>query len=271
MKLLIAGGKRVDAGKTTVVTGLVAAADAVGFKPRAGNDLWYDHDDCDRALAEGRLYGKDATRLAAASPESLKPEDINPVHRLWRPAPDPGAGLLGNPDREFLVDRVGDRYVVNGAVDLPEKVRESLDLTDPLVVETTEALNQVTEGHYLPAQRKLLRTIRSTDRAVVESYADVASPLPGFEPDAVAVVEPRQVRLYPGDRYTKACEIAPRGQHDGTLEQRVGRVVDLLEPEATHAIDPLPGDVRTDPDAVAKAYEPLVKSFVDLAADAGQA
>jgi len=48
--ILVAGGARVDAGKTTFSTGLVAdlaarAGDAVGVKPRAGNDYWYDHDD----------------------------------------------------------------------------------------------------------------------------------------------------------------------------------------------------------------------------------
>ncbi len=40
MKLLVAGGDRVDAGKTTFSTGLLARTDAVGFKPRAGNDYW---------------------------------------------------------------------------------------------------------------------------------------------------------------------------------------------------------------------------------------
>ena len=267
MKLLVAGSKRVDAGKTTVAAGLVAATEAMGFKPRAGNDLWFDHDDCRRALAEGRLYGKDATRLASASPGSPKPEDINPVHRLWRPSPGPSAGLLGKVDREFLLDRVGDRYVVNGTVDLPDIVADSLDLGNPLVVESTEELNQVIEAHSLPAQRELLEAIRSADRAVVESYADVATPLPGFEPDAVAVVEPRRIRLYGGDRYRKACDVAPRGQHDGSLEQRVDRVVDLLDPAVTHEIEPLPGEVRTNPDAVADAYDPLVDAVVDLTVD----
>lgn len=271
MKLLVAGSKRVDAGKTTVAAGLVAATGAVGFKPRAGNDLWFDHDDCRRALSEGRLYGKDATRLAAAGPEPTDPEDINPIHRLWRPTPGPGAGLLGKTGRAFLLDRVGDRYVVNGTLDLPAVVSESLDLDDPLVVESTEALNDVTEAHYLPVQREILQAIRSSDRAVVESYADVANPIQWYEPDAVAVVEPRRVRLYEGNRYAKACEVAPRGPHDGTLEQRVGRVVDILEAEATHAIEPLPDDVRTDATSVADAYEPLFSSIVDLAADAASA
>jgi len=132
--ILVAGGARVDAGKTTFSTGLVAdlaarAGDAVGVKPRAGNDYWYDHDDYRIASDSGRLYGKDARRLAAAStrslasvgersrPEAITPESINPVHRLWRPTPD-RTGMLGDTDRTFLCDRVttegGSRFVVNG-------------------------------------------------------------------------------------------------------------------------------------------------------------
>ena len=135
--LLVAGGTRVDAGKTTFSTGLVAslaarAGDAVGVKPRAGNDYWFDYDDFRIASDSGRLYGKDARRLAAAStrplagwpadasvgdgdpddpaarPEAITPESINPVHRLWRPTPD-RTGMLGDTGRTFLCDRITTR------------------------------------------------------------------------------------------------------------------------------------------------------------------
>ncbi|MEF8791499.1 MAG: ATPase, partial [Haloarculaceae archaeon] len=65
MRLLVAGADRVDAGKTTFSTGLVHETGATGYKPRAGNDYWFDHDDYRRAVDAGRLYGKDARRLAA--------------------------------------------------------------------------------------------------------------------------------------------------------------------------------------------------------------
>lgn len=45
MTLLVAGSERVDAGKTTFALGLIASLDGVGFKPRAGNDYWFHHDD----------------------------------------------------------------------------------------------------------------------------------------------------------------------------------------------------------------------------------
>ena len=87
MRLLVAGDARVDAGKTTFSTGLCEYLDAPGYKPRAGNDHWFDHDDYLAAVTEGRLYGKDARRLASASPGDPEPEALNPLHRLWRPAP----------------------------------------------------------------------------------------------------------------------------------------------------------------------------------------
>ena len=76
MRLLVAGGSEVDAGKTTFTEGLVERTGVRGFKPRAGNGYWYDHDDYRRAVETGRLYGKDAKRLADASPGDVRPEAI---------------------------------------------------------------------------------------------------------------------------------------------------------------------------------------------------
>ena len=120
MRLLVAGDDEVDAGKTTFTAGLVERTGVRGFKPRAGNGYWYDHDDYRRAVETGRLYGKDAKRLADASPGDVRPEAINPVHRLWLPTPGRGKGLLGREGRAFLVDRVtdddGTRYVLLEAI-----------------------------------------------------------------------------------------------------------------------------------------------------------
>jgi predicted P-loop ATPase/GTPase len=265
MTLLVAGAERVDAGKTTFATGLLAHTGAVGFKPRAGNDFWYDHDDCRRALDEGRLYGKDAKRLAAASPGHLTPEAINPVHRLWRPAPGGGTGLLGQDDREFLLDRVGEEFVVNGTVDLPPRVRESLDLDGATVVESLPALNEAMVQRHLPTLDAIIDDIAAADRAVVESYADIARPTAEPVPDAVAVVEPGRVRLYDGERFARACEVAPGDHGDGLLEQRVGRVADMLDPAETYEHRPLPGDAQSDPAAVADAYEPAYDRLLALA------
>lgn len=220
--LLVAGGDRVDAGKTTFSTGLVASlatriGDAVGVKPRAGNDHWFDHDDYRIATDSARLYGKDARRLAAVSTRPLAraaasgetegasgtptpgetgrrtdiatgpvtPESVNPVHRLWKPTPG-RTGMLGDTGRTFLCDRVtaptGSRFVVNGAAEaaglLPEDLAERLPLADATRVDDVAAFNDVMAADYLPAFDRLAERIAATPvPVVVESYANVAGPL----------------------------------------------------------------------------------------------
>jgi predicted P-loop ATPase/GTPase len=265
MTLLVAGGSRVDAGKTTFSVGLLARTGAVGFKPRAGNDYWFDHDDYRDAVDQGRLFGKDARKLAATAPGEREPEDINPVHRLWRPAPRGGSGLLGREDRTFLLDRVGDRFVVNGGVELPDSARESLDLDDAVRVESLPEFNEAMASLHVPAQEALAEEIEAADLAVVESYADVARPLGDVDPRAVAVVEPGHVGVYDGPRYEKACQVASGGYQTGRLEEKVPDVTDLLDPVARVTLPPLRNAERTGPQTVAGAYEDAYDALLDAA------
>lgn len=267
MTLLVAGSDRVDAGKTTFSTGLIAHTRAIGFKPRAGNDYWFHHDDYRTAVEQGRLFGKDARRLAAASPGSLEPEDINPVHRLWAPSPGNGTGLLGQSDRTFLVDRAGDRYVVNGTVAISETIGEQLSVADARTVSSLEELNHAMQELHLAELESLSNTIEQTERPVVESYSDVARPLQDIEPDAVAVVEPTRVRLFDGERYVKGCTVASGGhtQFEGQLEERVRDVVDLIDPVSTHELPPLPSAERKEPESVSTAYEHAYHALLDTA------
>lgn len=267
MTLLVVGNDRVDAGKTTFSTGLVATTGAVGFKPRAGNDHWFHHDDYREAVSRGSLFGKDARRLAEASPGTLGPTDINPVHRLWRPAPGNGNGMLGQDGREFVIDRAGEQYVINGTAEIPESAREQLPLSDAIVVNVVGEFNRVMEQYHLPALESLSRTIGTTDRAVVESYSDVARPLRGLEPDGVAVVEPGRVGVFEGPRFVKGCEVASgtEGAFEGQLEERVSSVLELVDPERTVDLPALSKEQRTDPDAVADAYAPAYDALLDVA------
>ena len=300
--VLVAGGDRVDAGKTTFSTGLVASlaartGDAVGVKPRTGNDYWFDHDDYRTATDSGRLYGKDARRLAAAStrplatgPESdappmATPESINPLHRLWRPTPD-RTGMLGDADRTFLCDRIAtpagggreSRFVVNGAADaaglLPDALTDRLPLSDAIRVDDLAALNDAMAADYLPAFDRLSARIAATTvPVVVESYADVADPLPragATEPDAVAVVDPGRVRIYAGDRYAKARAVASGSAREGALEEHTGAVTEMIEPLATATLPALCGDERTDPDRVAKRYESAYATLFEAVSGAAR-
>jgi predicted P-loop ATPase/GTPase len=265
MTLLVAGGNRVDAGKTVFTTGLVARTGAIGYKPRAGNDFWFDHDDYREAVDRGRLFGKDARKLAAVAPGEREPEDVNPVHRLWRPAPRGGSGILGRDDRTFLLDRVGDRYVVNETVDLPNSATAALELDDAVGVSSLAEFNDAMASLHVPVHEKLAEEIAAVDLAVVESYANVARPLANVDPVAVAVVEPGRATVYDGDRYEKACEVASGGYETGRLEERVDDVTDLLDPVTAVSLPPLTEPERTDPGAVAAAYEGAYDVLLDAA------
>lgn len=266
MRILVAGGARVDAGKTTFSVGLVDRLGAIGFKPRAGNDHWFHHDDYRHAIANGRLYGKDARRLAAASAADVDPEAINPVHRFWRPAPG-GDAFVGSGDRSFVLDRVGGpgdpSFVVSGHADVPTSARDALSLDDATVVETVEELNRVTSKRYLPVLDALRDRVERTDQAVVESYGDVARPLRAFTPDRVAVIQPGRARVYEGQRFADGCEVVTGSPIDGQLEERVDDVVDLLDPVATVDLPALPAEVRSDPRRIAHAYVDAYDALLD--------
>ena len=258
MKLLVAGSAEVDAGKTTFTAGLIERTGVRGYKPRAGNGYWYDQDDYRRALEEGRLYGKDAKRIAAATPGNVRPEAINPVHRLWLPTPGRGKGILGQAGRQFLLDRVtleGDTYLVNGTVEVPPAAKRAFPLDEAPVVGSLEQFNELMADRHAPALEALAGEIENRDAAIVESYSDIARPLSGIEPDGVAVVEPRRCRVYEGDRYAKACEVASGSAREGRLEERVENVIDLLEPRASVTLPALSSDERDDRSVVADAYE----------------
>ncbi|WP_324662179.1 ATPase [Haloarcula sediminis] len=284
MKLLVAGGDRVDAGKTTFSVGLLAHTGARGFKPRAGNNYWFDHDDYEKATTQGRLYGKDARRLAAASPGDTSPEAINAIHRLWHPSPGPSKGLLGQTARQFVVDRVGagrspassrpeshdngvGEFVVNGTVDIPESATERLPLDAAPRVTSLPDFNDLMGAMHAEALADLREEVVAADRAVVESYGDIARPLSGFEPDAVAVVEPGRARFYDGRRYAKACEIAAGGPEEGQLEERVENVVDLIDRAGAVRLPALDSETRADPEAVADAYDHAYDALLATAFD----
>ncbi|MFC4359094.1 ATPase [Halobium salinum] len=273
MRLLVVGGDRVDAGKTTFATGLLAHLRGdghapVGFKPRAGNDYWFDHDDVRATVGEGRLYGKDARRLAATSAGDTDPETLNPVHRLWTPTPGE-TGMLGDPERTFLVDRVtgdsGPEFVVNGTVDLPDLVVESLPLGDSPRVYDVPEFNELMADRYVPAFDRLRRRVGATETAVIESYGDIALPLSEVGVDAVAAVRAGRARVFDGSRFLKAREVTSGSPHDGRLEERVGNVVSRLDPLAAVELPALASEERRDPSRVAARYASAYEALVEAA------
>jgi predicted P-loop ATPase/GTPase len=146
-------------------------------------------------------------------------------------------------------------FVVNGTVDLPADVREGLPLEDATVVESLEAVNQTMSERHVPAVEALAEDVAAADRAVVESYGDVALPIEGVAFDAVAVVEPRRVRVYDGERFTRTCDVGAGSAREGRLETTVEDVVSLTDPVASTGLPALSPDERADPATVADRYE----------------
>ena len=267
MRTLIVGGDRVDAGKTTFGVGWLAwlPIAARAFKPRAGNDYWFDHDDVIHAIERDRLYGKDIRRLLAAEGTDAAPGERNPVHRLWRPTPGE-TGMLGETDRAFLVDRVwtetGQRFVVNENRELPPAVTP-LPTQAATEVGSLDEFDGVMESVHADALAAVHERIRSVPNAVVESYSDVAMPVQDVSFDAVALVEPSRVRLYDGERWLLACATV-KDSARGRLETRTERVVTMLDPVSTIPLDPAPKRAREDPDALARLYDDAYSELWDL-------
>jgi hypothetical protein len=78
-------------------------------------------------------------------------------------------------------------------------------------------------------------------------------------------VDPLRVRCFDGERYMRACQVASRSPNEGTLEERVDDVVDLIDPVSERGLPPLAGDQRGSPETIAEAYEPAYEELLAVA------
>ncbi len=249
--ILIVGLKGQDAGKTTLALALLAylrekGFNACAFKPRAGNNVWYDFDVVHDALSQGRLYGKDATRLKAASAFSaaddlLSEECINPIHRLWMEPPRISS-MSQIPG--FIIDRVthwykdGARNMVVENETLPAMYRCSDTLLAQLRANASEiyhvrdlnTLNKLTEKYYdLAIELAYKKVVAQHDCVVIESYSDIALPWNGLNSlDAVIGIKPRQMLVYEPKKYLAAVQlVTPTYSQE---EISTARIVELIKP-----------------------------------------
>ncbi len=254
MRILVVGVRQLDAGKTTFTRGLVSATGLRAYKPRAGNDRWYDHDAYRKTLDEGLLVGKDTRLLARAQPDASSLKYINPIHRLWGPSFEPAGGMHDRPYREFLVDRAGETHVVNATVELPAELRRALPLEGAVEVTSIREMNEVVEEHYIPLLERWEAQVATENGLVVESYGDIAAPVQTLSFDIVAAVEPGRVRYFDGNRYEEACKNIPRRAREGTMEPIVEDVIAGLSSLETVDLPPLTGAARKSPADIARAY-----------------
>lgn len=254
-KALIVGLRSEKSGKTATATALLdllreAGARACGFKPRAGNNIWYDYDVISAALREGRIYGLDAKLLREFSAIKLQEEVINPVHRLWTiqsceeisiPSKLPCFIL----DRISIVDRAPKTFIlINDSLpsnalgsEVLSELTEALQKGGNIIykVKSVAELKRATKLYdyaLSSAYRKILK--EKIEYVIIESYSNVALPWENLgNIDLTLAVEPGRVAAYDPERYFKAVKLFPKA------EIGTERVSGLLKPLATIRVPPL--------------------------------
>ena len=252
-KILIVGLKEKDAGKTSLALALLAylkeeGFNACGFKPRAGNSVWYDYDVVHEALSQGRLYGKDAKLLKAASTSrsvagaaNLVEEFINPVHRLWA-EPPLNDSITQIP--YFVLDRItlwfkeGVRNLVVKNEALPVEYRCNDALFGNLRakafsiyhVKDLNTLNKLTKAYYDFAVELVYKKMTELhDCVVIESYSDIALPWKGLKDlDTVIGVKPGQISVYDPGKYLTAVQLSASTYSQEELA--TSRIQELVKP-----------------------------------------
>ena len=252
-KILIVGLKEKDAGKTSLALALLAylkeeGFNACGFKPRAGNSVWYDYDAVHEALSQGRLYGKNAKLLKAASTSrsvagaaNLVEEFINPVHKLWA-KPSLNDSITQIP--YFVLDRItlwfkeGVRNLVvkNEALPVEYKCNDALfgnlraKASSIYHVMDLNTLNTLTEAYYdLAVELVYKKMTELHDCVVIESYSDVALPWKGLKDlDTVIGVKPGQISVYEPEKYLTAVQLSASTYSQEELA--TSRIQELVKP-----------------------------------------
>lgn len=266
-QVLVVGLKGVDSGKTTFSRALLShlrdeGLNVCGFKPMAGNNIWYDYDVVSRALFEGRLYGKDAGLLKEESSGDVPEELINPVHRLWS-EPSLIDAATGLPT--FILDRItfwpegedGDEEgygeersvlvenanaLLNGEKKLLRKLYPRA--ADVYRVKDADDLNGLVEAHYGRAIGSARRKIAEEhDALVIEGYSDAALPVAPSDLDLVVGVEPWQISVYDPERYLDAVRLMTPSY---SKEVSTSKVMELLSPKRQVEYQPSQPDERVD-------------------------
>lgn len=257
-QVLVVGLKGVDSGKTTFSRALLShlrdeGLNVCGFKPMAGNNIWYDYDVVSMALSQGRLFGRDAGLLKEESCGDVPEELINPVHRLWS-EPSQIDAASGIPT--FILDRITfwsedekNVLVENANVHLngEKKLLRKLypKAADVYRVEDANDLNDLVKDHYGRAIGSAYRKIaREHDALVIEGYSDAALPAGDVcDLDLVVGVEPWQISVYDPDRYRNAVRLSAPTY---SREISTSRVMELLSPKRVIEYQPSQPDERVD-------------------------
>lgn len=254
--VLVVGLKKLDAGKTSLAQALITemrevGLDACGFKPRAGNSIWYDYDIVQESVNQGRLYGRDSIVLKEVSDTDFPEEVINPIHRLWAVTPEHiKTNFLKVPP--FIADRVTlcdprQRHLIVKNDTLPheygdERLIGKIQKSEKQIlhVHSLGELNTLTNKHYDTAVQSAHELITDRYEAIVyESYSDIALPWGGIEHlSLVLAIEPGFILAYDPGRYLSAVNL----QTDLSAEVETGRISRLLKPTKIIKVHPQKSD-----------------------------
>lgn len=235
MNFLCVGIKEVDAGKTTFALALMnylkeEGEKVCGFKPRGGNDIWYDWPIVKESLEKGTLYGKDAKLLTRGANGQLPITLVNPGHRLWLPSYEFVRG--GMP--KFLFDRITIEdetiAIINKKVEAPiESTHFQKFFSESRVqyVSSRSDLREITRLYNKADAWAHSQLSQQFDSIVYESYANIGLPWQGISSlDYVFAVKPFHIAIYDGKRYLKAIEVLSTFPE----EENVTRIIENLDP-----------------------------------------
>ncbi|TXT58118.1 MAG: putative p-loop ATPase/GTPase-like protein [Promethearchaeota archaeon] len=249
MKILCTGLTEKYSGKTTLSLSLInylkERGDSVyGFKPKAGNNLWYHWEMVCKSLAEGTLYGKDVYKYYEVCEENIPISILNPIHRLWIPESQEAVWeRLPN----FLLDRVTvkkKQYIlINTKCKIPieEKYFHKLFQNSEFIkILTRKDLTKITPLYEKADNRAYSYLSNNSDHIICESYADVGLPWMELKDlDLVFVIKPFHIAIYEGERYLAASKVVS----SISIEQKTEEIIEPIKPLKTIKVPPFTGNV----------------------------
>jgi predicted P-loop ATPase/GTPase len=236
MKILCTGLKEIKSGKTTLGLSLInylkiEGESVCGFKPKAGNNIWYHWNTVKNSLKEGTIYGLDVQKYYDACDGAIPITTLNPIHRLWVPE---SQHLVWEGIPNFLLDRITvnkkQYIIINTHCKYPVKkeyFNKVFINSEQITISTREELNQIT-NLYEKADEWALSVISEKFNSIIcESYTDIGLPWTGITNlDYVFVVEPFKIYIYDGIRYLNAAKIVS----SISIEQKTEEIIEPIKP-----------------------------------------
>ncbi len=237
MRILVTGVLRYESGKTSFALELLSAfrdigVDAYPYKPIGGHSGWYQYDTIINSIRLGKLVGEDAYHYAEAVGcldciEAISPLDLLLIPhdiRFYSGRIRTYIDVIDDTFRQIVLVRLSNlvdnkfssthylvkdnyRYVLdsmkNVLKDLIRSVGEVVEIgSDELVKlilnpELYRLLDRILEYHE-----------SRHDLVLIESFNDVALPIPGaLDSSYIVVVAPGRVMVYDGESFRKAVAI----------------------------------------------------------------